>query len=112
MTSDIGAFGVVEWTVINVVVAVMLYWRATSMGIVPRENEVVLRYLLFQRAIPWREVDRFALEPLREDRPYIFTRLMAGRSRCQRVNLQIPVSGRGGYVLTGLFGLAVKRKTS
>jgi hypothetical protein len=53
------------WSVINCGVAMALYLRAKRMGVVPRDSRLVLRYLLFDRAVPWNEVERFSLEPLR-----------------------------------------------
>jgi Bacterial PH domain len=44
------------------------------MGVVSRDAHLVLRYLLFRRTVPWGEVDRFSLEPLRGGRAlYLYT---------------------------------------
>jgi len=55
----------ITWSLVNGAVAAALYLRAKRMGVAAHDSRLVLRHLLFHRAIPWDQVERFGLEPLR-----------------------------------------------
>jgi hypothetical protein len=60
--------GAVLWSIVNPVIALLIYAQTRRMGVVPQRSRLILRYLLFRRSIPWDRVGCFALEPLRGGR--------------------------------------------
>lgn len=61
-------FKIVEWSLINTAVGLLMYARTRKMGVVPYPSCLVLRYFLFRRSIAWSDVDRLDLCPYRSGR--------------------------------------------